>query len=139
MNVQNTTLAIHTSNPDRLFAFYRDVVGLPLQEGMGDHALAAGGATLFLTDHSEVGGPTKEPARFLLSFFVDDLAAEQARLDAAGVPCTRRHGREYWGGHVSTFTDPDGNLFQLIEFVEADFVPEEQFDKAEAEAAVATA
>jgi predicted enzyme related to lactoylglutathione lyase len=52
----------------------------------------------------------------LLDFFVDDLAAEQKRLEAAGVKFIRTAGKEPWGGVISTFLDPDGNYCQLIEF-----------------------
>ena len=46
----------------------------------------------------------------------NDLAAEHARLDAAGVPVHRKMGREEWGGVISTFEDPDGHYFQRMEF-----------------------
>ena len=52
----------------------------------------------------------------LLNFMVDDLAAEQKRLEAQGVKFIRTAGKEYWGGVISTFVDPDGNYPQLIEF-----------------------
>jgi hypothetical protein len=32
------------------------------------------------------------------------------------VKFSRSQGREYWGGVISTFADPDGNLLQLIQF-----------------------
>jgi catechol 2,3-dioxygenase-like lactoylglutathione lyase family enzyme len=47
---------------------------------------------------------------------VDDIAAEEARLEALGVTFIRKQGREDWGGVISTFLDPDGNYGQLIEF-----------------------
>ena len=34
----------------------------------------------------------------------------------AGAKVIRDRGKEYWGGIISTFEDPDGNYFQLIEF-----------------------
>ena len=52
----------------------------------------------------------------LINFFVDDLAAEQARLEGLGVKFIRTAGREEWGGVISTFLDPDGNYCQLIQF-----------------------
>ena len=56
-----------------LDAFYKDVVGLERQEGMGEHALQLGaGTTLGFDGHSELTGPTKEPARVLLNAFVDE-------------------------------------------------------------------
>lgn len=52
----------------------------------------------------------------LINMFVEDIAAEQARLQAQGVTFIREQGKEYWGGVISTFLDPDGNYLQLIEF-----------------------
>ena len=86
-----------------------------LRPEMGEHAVALGDATLFVDGHSDTKGGAKEPARVLLDFFVQDLAGERARLEAAGVQFVRREGKEYWGGVISTFLDPDGNYCQLIE------------------------
>lgn len=52
----------------------------------------------------------------MINFFVQDIDAEQARLEAAGVRFLRDKSKEYWGDIISTFTDPDGNYAQLIEF-----------------------
>jgi predicted enzyme related to lactoylglutathione lyase len=72
---------------------------------------------MFVVDgHSELSGPTKEPARVLINFVVDDLPAEEQRLKDAGVECIRSQGREFWGGVISTFVDPDGNYFQLMHY-----------------------
>jgi predicted enzyme related to lactoylglutathione lyase len=119
MNVQQFTLNYTIDQPDRLFAFYRDTVGLEVNPDMGDHALNAGGAVLFFDGHSETHGKAKEPQRYLVSFFVEDIASEQARLKAAGVPFVREMGKEYWGGVISTFLDPDGNYGQLIQYTPA--------------------
>ncbi len=116
MKLESFAINLTSKQPETLFTFYRDVVALPLRPEMGDHALALGDATLFVDGHSEIDGPAKEPARVLLDFFVPDLASEQARLEAAGVKFVRREGKEYWGGIISTFLDPDGNYCQLIEF-----------------------
>src|SRR5262249_19650361 len=64
--------------------------------------------------HSETKGKAKEPQRVLINFMVDDLDAEQQRLEGLGVPFIRDKGREPWGGRVSTFLDPDGHHLQLI-------------------------
>jgi predicted enzyme related to lactoylglutathione lyase len=109
-------LNITSENPERLEHFYREVIGLPRQEEMGDHAYVLGGATLFLDGHSATTGPAREPQRYLLDLFVDDLRNEQQRLEAQGVRFIRREGKEYWGGIISTFLDPDGNYVQLIEY-----------------------
>ena len=117
MEIQEISIQLATEKPHELLAFYRDVVGLPVVEGMGDHALRLGpSGVLFLVDHSEVRGRTPEPARAIIDLHVSDLDAQQERLEAAGVKFLRSKGVEYWGGVISTFEDPDGNRIQMIEF-----------------------
>ena len=117
MRSNQLILNINSEDPVRLTAFYRDVVGLPQIAEMGESAFNAGGeAVLVIDGHSQVSGRAKEPPRYLVNFMVDDLAAEQARLEEAGVRFIRTAGREPWGGVISTFVDPDGNYAQFIEF-----------------------
>ena len=116
MEVTSFNVNITSEHPERLQAFYRDMVGLPALKGMGQGALVAAGAPFLIDGHSDTTGDSKEPQRLLLNFFVGDRAAEQVRLEAEGVKCIRTAGTEYWGGVISTFVDPDGNYAQLIEF-----------------------
>lgn len=117
MEVTAMSLQLASQDPGRLLTFYRDVVRLPLEEGVGDHALKLGpSGTLFLVDHSQVVGPTREPARAILDLHITGLDAEHDRLADAGVRFIREKGVEYWGGVISSFNDPDGNIVQLIEF-----------------------
>jgi predicted enzyme related to lactoylglutathione lyase len=116
MQVESFNINITSGQPERMIAFYRDTVGLPPWPEIGEGAFHAGGAALFIDGHSEIHGPAKEPARVLINFFVGDLAAEKARLEAAGVAFIRQPEREEWGGLITTFLDPDGNYLQLIEF-----------------------
>lgn len=120
MRVDSFLLNLTSEDPERLQKWYQDTLGLPPVEGMGPGALAAGGAVIVFDAHSETKGPAKEPQRYLMNYFVDDIAAEQARLVTAGVPMVREQGREWWGGVISTFLDPDGNYVQLIEYRPAD-------------------
>jgi predicted enzyme related to lactoylglutathione lyase len=105
-----------SDNPERLKTFYRDVVGLSDDHPELGSPFMAGAAPIYVGEHSEVQGPAKEPARVLFNLFVADLAAEQKRIEGHGVKFLRSAGREYWGGVISTFADPDGNYLQLIEF-----------------------
>ena len=116
MHVTSFNINLTSEDPQRLIAFYRDVLQLPQIPEIGEGAFQAGGAALLVDGHSETHGPTKEPQRVLINFFVEDLAAEQKRLEEQGVRFIRTAGREFWGGVISTFTDPDGNYLQLIEF-----------------------
>lgn len=116
MEVTGFNLNITSEQPQHLMRFYREVVGLPPDPELGEAAFKVGGAHLLIDGHSEVHGPAKEPQRYLINFMVDDLESEQQRLEAQGVTFIRRAGREYWGGVISTFLDPDGNYCQLIEY-----------------------
>ena len=117
MKSNQLILNVNSDDPVRLTAFYRDTVQLPQIPDMGESAFDAGSGAAFIIDgHSDVRGSTKEPQRYLIDFMVDDLAAEQSRLEAAGVRFIRTAGREEWGGVISTFVDPDGNYAQLIQF-----------------------
>ena len=116
MQVNQCLINVNSSDPQRLHAFYKDVIGLPANPDMGELALMMGTTPFLIDGHSELTGGTKEPTRFLIDMMVDDLAAEQKRLEGAGVKFIRTAGKEHWGGSISTFVDPDGNYGQLIEF-----------------------
>ncbi len=117
MQIREFSIQLASPNPDRLVEYYRDVVGLPLTEGMGDHSFQIGPAgVLFIVDHPEVSGPTVEPARAIIDIHITGIDAEHERLERAGVKFTRDRGVEFWGGVISTFEDPDGNRVQLVEY-----------------------
>ncbi len=116
MKINNFLINITSEDPERLKAFYGDVVGLEKNPDMGEDSFHAGGATIAIDGHSETKGAAKEPQRVLIDFMVDDLATEQARLESNGVKFLRTAGREWWGGVISTFQDPDGNFCQIIEY-----------------------
>ena len=118
MNIGGFIININSEHPERLLAFYRDVVGLPAHSDPNREStlMVYGGTELVFDGHSKVRGQAPQPERVLLNFFVEDLTAEQKRLEAAGVKFIRSTGKEYWGGVISTFADPDGNYLQLIEF-----------------------
>ena len=116
MKVNSFLINLTSDDAERLKAFYAEVVGLPKNPDMGDDAFQAGGATIAIDGHSETKGAAKEPQRVLINFFVDDLKAEQSRLEGQGVKFIRTAGKEWWGGVISTFLDPDGNYCQIIEY-----------------------
>jgi hypothetical protein len=119
MQVNAFLLNLTSDQPAALVHFYRDVVCLPPAPGVSDTAFQVGGGFLTIDGHSAVHGPAKEPQRYLINFLVDDLAAEQERLEAQGVPFIRRAGQQVWDDEhaagISTFLDPDGNYCQLVQ------------------------
>lgn len=116
MQVDGFLINITSESPERMIAFYRDVLKLPQNKDMGEGGFNVGAnAFLVIDGHSETQGHAKEPSRFLVDFTVKDLAAEKARLEQEGVTFIREPAREYWGGLITTFLDPDGNYLQLFE------------------------
>jgi predicted enzyme related to lactoylglutathione lyase len=118
LDVEQFVVNVNSSQPEKLIEFYRDTVGLTVNEKMGPGAFMAGSASfiaLIIEGHDDVEGPTRDPARVLLNFFVSDLGSEASRLKAAGVAFVMDATVEPGFGMVATFTDPDGNLCQLME------------------------
>ena len=116
MAVNSFLINVNSEQPVKMRAFYRDVVGLKPHPDMGEGAMMAAQTPFIIDGHDAVHGATEEQGRRLHNFFVDDLAAEQKRMEAAGVKFIRTAGREPWGGFISTFFDPDGDYGQLIEY-----------------------
>ena len=114
MQVTQFLLNLTSERPAALHSFYRDVLALPEEKGMG-YAVRAGGAIISFDHHSQVRGGASEPQRYLINLVVEDISAEQARIEAQGITFIRRKGREAWGGTISTLLDPDGNYVQLVQ------------------------
>ncbi len=110
---------IHTSEVGfpEMRRFYAEILGLrPRSDRAGFVNFEWGRLRLTLHLHDRVRGAAADPDRVLLNFAVDDLAAWHLHLQAAGTPCLRTPATEPWGGEVATYSDPDGNLLQLIQF-----------------------
>lgn len=102
-----------------LRAFYLDTLGLAARSdraGFVSFVLSqADDVRLNISVHHEVEGSARDPLRIMLLLRVDDIHATSARLRASGVPFMREPEREPWGGWITTFTDPDGNIVQLLQ------------------------
>ncbi|MFE9653681.1 VOC family protein [Micromonospora sp. NPDC006431] len=55
----------------------------------------------------------------IVAFVVDDIDAEYARIQAAGVPVTTPIQTEPWGERFFQVTDPNGVIIQLVQWVHA--------------------
>ena len=115
MHINTFLFATTTDDPGRLTTFYRDTIGLPSRDEVAPGACGAGAAMLGFGTHDDTQGPAAEPARFLVDLVVADAKAERERLEASGVEFIRKEGVEEWGGTISTFRDPDGNIVQLMQ------------------------
>jgi catechol 2,3-dioxygenase-like lactoylglutathione lyase family enzyme len=106
---------LKSKDPKALTAWYRDVLGIPLEPW--------GGATLkydapghppavvwnVLRDTSSYMAPSTR--EFMLNFAVDDLDAFSARLKAKGVTILKRQDDS--SGKFAWIMDPDGTKIEL--------------------------
>lgn len=129
MSLRITVLSIPVADQDHALRFYRDVLGFQPR-----HDIDMGGPRwLTLVSPDAPDGPeillepnADYPAMAALrealrsdgipwtQFGVDDLAAEHARLEAAGVRFTQGP-TEMGGARMAVFDDTCGNLIALVQ------------------------
>jgi len=115
VEITELTVLLSSQDPERLASWYTDVLGLERLPSKHHPVYRVGGATLRLTEHSEVGPRSPEPQRIMFNLFVDDVRGEIERIRPKGVTLIREPAQMAWGGYVATLEDPDGNYVQLIE------------------------
>jgi catechol 2,3-dioxygenase-like lactoylglutathione lyase family enzyme len=118
MDVLSSRILLRPSDPARTRAFYRDVLGLAVYREFGppEHP----GVVFFLgSGLLEVSGTSDDPPHGMALWLqVRDVAAEHARLDAAGVPVAKPPRLEPWGLVEMWIEDPDGVQIVLVQVPE---------------------
>ena len=107
---------LYVHDLDRSLAFYRDVLGIPLERDAHNpdwaEASFPDGVRFALHPWHE-GVPAIGSGSVMIDFEVEDLDAALAGLTEAGVEVGEPM-REFWGS-VCSFTDPDGYRIDLFE------------------------
>jgi len=113
----------------RSMAFYRDALGLELQESDADSVsfkmenvyfllLEVSAAAHLISDEPIVLNLTGGP-RGLLAAEVENVDAAYAALKAKGVTFLRPPTDQPWGLRTAHFADPDGNIWEINQPVES--------------------
>ncbi len=105
------SMLLGTTRPAELRAWYAKALA---PESTGDGAIDLGGFLLVIDGRDDVDAKNAEPGRVILNFHVEDFAAAEAQLNAAGVRWMSVEDREK--GKFGTFADPDGNYLQIIQW-----------------------
>jgi catechol 2,3-dioxygenase-like lactoylglutathione lyase family enzyme len=116
VDVLSSRILVRPSDPGRSRHFYRDVLGLAVYREFGPPSDP--GLVFFLGNGLlEVSGRATGPAGGSLMIWlqVRDVAAEHARLAAAGVRVIRGPAVEPWGLTEMWIEDPDGVRIVLVE------------------------
>jgi len=117
------TVNLFSENAKNLADFYKNKVGLKVtvEAEMGENGEEVygfdfdEGSGLYIMDHSEIKGKSKDPNRCIFNLEVDDIEKEVERLEKAGVKKTQDTYHIEGYGYIATFEDVDGNLFQLAQ------------------------
>jgi predicted enzyme related to lactoylglutathione lyase len=105
-----------TANLNAMVDFYRRVLELPVHSIHEDFAaFEVGGIRISVGLHSEINGPAPRGLRVMVNLGVEDIFVTYKALAERGVRFIRPPEREEWGGWIATFSDPDGNLLQLLQ------------------------
>jgi lactoylglutathione lyase len=99
-------------------AFFRDVVGLPLQfadESFHYARFDAGTVSFAVASGGPAEGPGEAgPDRLTgIGFVVEDVDTAWREMKARGARFTMDPSRQPWGGYMAMFADPEGNVFYL--------------------------
>src|SRR5262245_59640744 len=106
------SLLVGSSNVEQMKEWYRKAFDTK-ENDMG--AFQLGSVQFFIEAHTEVSGPTKEPARVIINFDVEDARALEAQINEAGANWIRPVEQAAFG-LIGTVADPDGNYLQIIQW-----------------------
>jgi len=114
MAVTRIVANLAAPDPVGLARFYAEVFGLKLPFDMGWIAFLTGDSTQKIELHtaSEGGSRTDLP---VISIGVDDLAATEMAVRAAGAEVVYGPITEDWGIRRFFFRDPAGNLVNVVD------------------------
>ena len=118
--IRITGLVLASQDPERLAAFYREVLDIPFalaQHGkMRPHIECEVGSFHFAIIHK---GKATESGNITPSFLVPDLPDFLARLSARGIQTLHPVIDIGEGKSITTIADPDGNAIRLIQIQSA--------------------
>jgi uncharacterized glyoxalase superfamily protein PhnB len=106
------SLLLGSTRPEELRDWYRRTLA---PEYKGEGPIDLGGFLLVIDGRDDVSASNNEPGRSILNFHVDDFDAVEKQLVAAGVEWLHP-AEDRPVGRFGTFTDPDGNYLQIVQF-----------------------
>ncbi len=105
-----------TADMGRAVAFYGDVLGLSLKRRDGDNWAEFDTGTVRFALHGAVEGRPLAPGGATATFEVKDLDVARRELEDKGVTFHEHAGEVAGYARFASFSDPDGNTIQLIEY-----------------------
>lgn len=110
------SILLFSEFPEKLVEFYKKVFEKdPAWSGGNFHGFDVGGGFLIIGPHDKVKGQNNKPERMMFNLEVNDVDGEFTRINRleAKVIAKPYHPDEADEMLLATFSDPDGNYFQL--------------------------
>lgn len=108
------SLMVGTMQPKVMIEFYEKVFGKKPDMTEGQWAGWQVGATFFgVGHHSKMGGKSKDAGRVMFNLETKDVKEEFERIKGLGAEIIKEP-YQMGPGWIATFSDPDGNYFQLM-------------------------
>jgi len=108
-------VTFYVSDLERAKKFYEETLGLEKKYEYSSYVgYECGGVEVGLVPKLEVGqkvSPLSPPVEFLVS----DVKQAYRELKQKGVNVIKELHEEPWGGRQATFTDPDGNMLEIVQ------------------------
>ena len=126
MNITSTAISLNVADVDASAAFAAEFGFTEAMSAAGFVSLehpTAGVNVIFLRTGlstfkpAEIAGPAGQGT--LLAFVVDDVDAEFARIAASGARVVTPPETEPWGERYCQLADPNGLVWQLVQWVAA--------------------
>jgi catechol 2,3-dioxygenase-like lactoylglutathione lyase family enzyme len=108
-------ITFYVSDLEKAKRFYEKTLGLEKKYEYSSYVgFECGGVEIGLIPKLEKGqkvGPLSPPVEFI----VDDVERVYNELKQKGVNFVKELHEEPWGGKQATFTDPDGNVLEIVQ------------------------
>ncbi|ATD71873.1 MULTISPECIES: VOC family protein [Gordonia] len=115
MEVLSSRVLLLSADPERLQAFYRDQLGLPIhREYTGGIVFFAGNGLIEISSHMKTDAPDPS-SNAALWLQVRDAEATEKQFRDCGVSVTREPRTEPWGLIEMHAEDPDGRRIIVVE------------------------
>ena len=116
LNISGLILWTEESHFESMRSFYSDILKLPVRSDRKEFInFEINSFRLTITVHSDVKNSARDPLRIMINLGTSRIQETYKNLSDKGVSFLREPEIESWGGWVATFTDPDGNILQLLE------------------------
>ncbi|MEX1045958.1 MAG: VOC family protein [Actinomycetota bacterium] len=110
------SVMIGSENPAALAEYYTKIFGKSGMAEDGFWGWKIGSGWISVYAHSEVHGKNASPGRIMWNLESTDVPGDFERLKSAGATVVLEpyHPEQETSMWVATFSDPDGNYFQLM-------------------------